>query len=90
MLIISPSLPLSHSSFSWLLRDPNMRLRTAYQPYLAAVGRYFTKLFRVLVPLQSTYGGPIIAFQIENEFGYHPHTTDQDGQDYMVALYDVS
>ena len=67
-----------------------MRLRTAYQPYLAAVGHYFAKLFRVLVPLQSMYGGPIIAFQIENEFGYHPHTNDKDGQDYMIALYDVS
>ena len=67
-----------------------MRLRSAYEPYLTAVNRYFTKLFKILVPLQSTYGGPIIAFQIENEFAHHPHTSDLDGQEYMFALYGVS
>ena len=67
-----------------------MRLRSAYEPYLSAVSRYFKKLFKILVPLQSMYGGPIIAFQIENEFAHHPHTNDLDGQQYMIALYDVS
>ena len=82
--------PPPSPSFSWLLRDPDMRLRSAYEPYLTAINRYFTKLFKILVPLQSTYGGPIIAFQIENEFAHHPHTSDLDGQEYMFALYGVS
>lgn len=76
--------------FSWLLRDPNMKLRTPYQPYLKAVKKYFAELFKVLVPLQSIYGGPIIAFQIENEFAHHPHATVLEAQEYMDTLYLVS
>ena len=87
---LSLSLSLSFSpSFSWLLRDPDMRLRSAYEPYLIAINRYFTELFKILVPLQSMYGGPIIAFQIENEFAHHPHTSDLEGQEYMFALHGV-
>ena len=67
-----------------------MHLRTPYQPYLSAVSRYFTELFKVLVPLQSMYGGPIIAFQIENEFAHHPHVTVAEAQEYMTSLYHVS
>ena len=67
-----------------------MRLRTPYQPYTVAVQRYFTELFKILVPLQSSYGGPIIAFQIENEFAYHPQATVLEAKDYMRKLHDVS
>jgi len=54
---------------SWLLKDPAMQVRCAYPPYLAAVDRYFDALLPLLAPLQSTRGGPIIAIQIENEYG---------------------
>jgi len=54
---------------SWLLRDPGMRLRCAHQPYLEAVDRFFDALLPQLTPLQITRGGPIIAMQIENEYG---------------------
>ena len=54
---------------AWLLKDPSMQLRCSYKPYLDAVDRYFDKLMEKLVPLQSTKGGPIIAMQIENEYG---------------------
>jgi beta-galactosidase len=53
----------------WLLKDPNMQVRCAYPPYLAAVDRYFDALLPRLVDLQSTRGGPIIAMQVENEYG---------------------
>ena len=66
-----------------------MRLRTPYRPYLTAIVRYFTELFKILVPLQSTYGGPVIAFQIENEFAHHPHVTVEEAQEYMNSLYHV-
>ena len=53
----------------WLLKDPGMQVRCAYPPYLEAVERYFEALLPRLAPLQSTQGGPIIAMQVENEYG---------------------
>ncbi len=53
----------------WLLKDPNMQVRCAYPPYLTAVDHFFDALLPRLAPLQSTRGGPIIAIQIENEYG---------------------
>jgi beta-galactosidase len=54
---------------AWLLRDPGMRIRCQYTPYLNAVSRYYDRLLTLLAPLQTTQGGPIIAMQIENEYG---------------------
>ncbi|CAH3188239.1 unnamed protein product [Porites evermanni] len=54
---------------SWLLRDSKMKLRTSYPPYIHAVDKYFKKLLQKLVPLQFSHGGPVIAFQVENEYG---------------------
>ncbi|KAK2151313.1 hypothetical protein LSH36_367g01028 [Paralvinella palmiformis] len=54
---------------SWLLSDHQMRVRQSYQPYLRHIEEYFAKLLYVLAPLSYKKGGPIIAFQIENEYG---------------------
>ena len=54
---------------SWLLRDPSMQLRCSYKPYLKAVDRFFDALIPPLVPLMATRGGPIVALQVENEYG---------------------
>ncbi|MFC0399110.1 glycoside hydrolase family 35 protein [Paraburkholderia rhizosphaerae] len=57
---------------SWLLRDPDMRLRTdaASEPrYMAAVARYIRALAAHVAPLMAAAGGPILMIQIENEFG---------------------
>jgi len=54
---------------AWLLADPEMALRCTYPPYLAAVARYFEALLPQLAPLQRAPDGPIIAMQIENEYG---------------------
>lgn len=54
---------------SWLLKDPGMQIRCSYAPYLEAVNRFFDELLPLLAPLQSTRGGPIIAMQVENEYG---------------------
>ena len=53
----------------WLLRDPHMRVRTMYKPYLNAVDEYFGVLLPLLADLQYMKGGPVIALQIENEYG---------------------
>jgi beta-galactosidase len=54
---------------AWLLADLGMRLRCAYPPYLAAVDRFFAALLPRLTPLLASQGGPIIAVQVENEYG---------------------
>ncbi|XP_048836279.1 beta-galactosidase-1-like protein 2 isoform X2 [Brienomyrus brachyistius] len=54
---------------SWLLRDPNMKLRTTYPGFKEAVNSFFDELMPRVVPLQFHKGGPIIAVQVENEYG---------------------
>ncbi|WP_313892301.1 beta-galactosidase [Psychrobacillus sp.] len=54
---------------SWLLADRNMRFRSYYEPYLEKVDNYYDVLLKRLKPLLQTNGGPIIAMQIENEYG---------------------
>jgi len=54
---------------AWLLKYSDMQLRCMDQNYLAKVDRYYDQLIPKLVPLLSTNGGPIIAVQVENEYG---------------------
>ncbi|XP_067420385.1 beta-galactosidase-1-like protein 2 isoform X3 [Emydura macquarii macquarii] len=61
---------------SWLLQDPEMQLRTTYKGFTEAVDAYFDHLMARVVPLQYKKGGPIIAVQVENEYGSYakdPH-----------------
>ena len=54
---------------AWLLKDPGMRVRCMHLPYLAAVERFFDALLPHFAPLQLSHGGPVIAVQVENEYG---------------------
>ncbi len=54
---------------AWLLADRSMRLRTLHPGFLTAVSRYFDRLVAEVKDLQCTNGGPIVAVQIENEYG---------------------
>lgn len=54
---------------AWLLADEDIRLRTTDPAYLAAVDQWFDQLIPVLAELQATRGGPVVAVQIENEYG---------------------
>ncbi|MGI6878331.1 beta-galactosidase [Microbacterium sp. gxy059] len=44
-------------------------LRTSDPRFLDPVARWFDELLPRLAPLQASAGGPIVAFQVENEFG---------------------
>ncbi|MEA1264905.1 beta-galactosidase [Microbacterium sp. STF-2] len=44
-------------------------LRTSDADFLAAVDAWYDALIPRLVPLQASHGGPIVAIQIENEYG---------------------
>jgi len=63
----------------WLLQDPTMRVRTREKGYRDAVARYYAELLPRLAPLQCTHGGPIIACQIENEYGYYGNDAEYLG-----------
>lgn len=57
----------------WLLRDPKMQVRSLYPGYMKAATAYIDHLGRQLSPLLWTHGGPIIAVQVENEYGSWGH-----------------
>ncbi|WP_261388398.1 glycoside hydrolase family 35 protein [Arthrobacter alpinus] len=54
---------------SWAISDPEMVLRSCDPLFTSAVGAWFDELLPVLAPLQAAQGGPVIAVQIENEYG---------------------
>lgn len=69
---------------AWLLKDPNMRVRCAYPPFLEAMDRFFEALLKPLVQLQYSHGGPIIMVQVENEYGSYG-----DDKAYLSHLRDT-
>ena len=54
---------------AWLLQEPGMVVRSANPKFMAATTRWFHRLGKELAPLQSANGGPILAVQVENEYG---------------------
>lgn len=59
----------------WLLADPLLRPRRNEPRYLAAVDAWFDVLLPVLAPLQAGRGGPVVALQVENEYGSYANET---------------
>jgi beta-galactosidase len=68
---------------AWLLADRTMVLRSTDARFMAASARYMDRLGKEIAPLQSSRGGPIIAVQVENEYG----SFDND-HDYMKQIKD--
>ena len=54
---------------SWLLKDRKLVLRSTDPDYTAAVDRWLMRLGREVRPLLLGHGGPIVAVQLENEYG---------------------
>ena len=54
---------------SWLLKDRSLILRSTDPKYIVAMNAWFTRLARELSPLLIQNGGPVIAIQVENEYG---------------------
>jgi len=53
----------------YLLRTPDIKLRSLDPRYMAAAEKYMTKLSEEIKPYMVTKGGPILMLQIENEYG---------------------
>ncbi|MFF5715013.1 beta-galactosidase family protein [Streptomyces sp. 62] len=60
---------------SWLLAEPDIRLRTRDPRFLAAVDDYFERLLTPLRPYLASQGGPVLAVQVENEYGAYGDDT---------------
>nr|CAH7738059.1 unnamed protein product [Callosobruchus chinensis] len=53
---------------SWLLREEDIEFRNSNPTYMKYVTRWFNILLPILAMFQFTSGGPILAFQVENEY----------------------
>ncbi|MFD3530360.1 beta-galactosidase family protein [Streptomyces sp. NPDC058664] len=60
---------------SWLLAEPDIRLRTRDPRFLAAVDDFFQRLLTPLRPSLASQGGPVLAVQVENEYGAYGDDT---------------
>ncbi|KAJ6224721.1 hypothetical protein RDWZM_003266 [Blomia tropicalis] len=71
---------------AWLMRDPNLKLRTNYKPFLDKVSNYWSHLMPIINKRQfSVNGGPVIMLQIENEYyGVNIHHSNE----YLNFLHD--
>jgi len=69
---------------SWLLKDPTMVVRSRDPQFLAAARTWLLRLGRELAPLQIGNGGPIIAVQVENEYGSYG-----DDHAYMEDIHHI-
>ncbi|KAG5867872.1 hypothetical protein JTB14_024707 [Gonioctena quinquepunctata] len=67
---------------SWILRNTSSVRNSKDENFLGFVKRYFDILLPILALLQFQKGGPIIAFQIENEYG----NTGNVDLDYLQAI----
>jgi beta-galactosidase len=54
---------------AWLLADPAMVLRSPDDRFTRPAARWLDRLGRELTPLVASRGGPIVAVQVENEYG---------------------
>ena len=63
---------------AWLLRDRNLKLRSLDPAYQQAASRWMDRLGQELAPLQLDRGGPILAVQVENEYGSFEDAKETD------------
>jgi beta-galactosidase len=72
---------------AWLLKDRAMLLRSSQPGYLDASRRWMLRLGKELAPLQASRGGPILAVQVENEYG--SFTVKEDRQAYLAQVKQI-
>lgn len=68
----------------YLLKDPELRVRSMYPRYMKAAERYMAALAVEIKPALVTRGGAILMVQIENEYGSYAND-----RAYMSRLRDV-
>lgn len=73
---------------SWILRL-NTKIRTCDPNFINLVKRYFSILLAKLCALQFINGGPIIAVQIENEYGNTKEENQPIDTEYLSLLKEI-
>ena len=68
----------------YLLRIPDIKLRSLDPRFMAAAEKYIAKLAEVIAPFLVNKGGPIIMLQIENEYGSYGND-----RNYLMRLREV-
>ena len=68
----------------YLLKDPELRVRSMYPRYMQAAEAYMGAFAKVIKPALVTNGGPILMLQVENEYGSYGND-----RNYMTRLRDV-
>ena len=61
---------------AWLTATPGIALRTSDPAFTAPVARWFDELVPRLAALQANRGGPVVAVQVENEYGSYGEDHD--------------
>ncbi|WP_225804561.1 beta-galactosidase [Streptomyces sp. NK15101] len=69
---------------AWLTGRPGMRPRSSHRDFVDEVGRWFDVLIPIIASRQTTHGGPVVAVQVENEYGSYG-----DDRVYMRRLRDA-
>jgi beta-galactosidase len=64
----------------WLLKKPDIALRSQDPDFMAASKAWLAEVGRVLGPLQVTKGGPILMAQVENEYGFYGKDAEYMGR----------
>ena len=70
---------------AWLMLRPGIRFRRSNQPYEAAVANYMRVVIPKIRALDADHGGPVVAVQIENEYG--SYAADKDHLAFLRDLY---
>ncbi|KAJ2078169.1 hypothetical protein H4R24_004673 [Coemansia sp. RSA 988] len=68
----------------WLRHEPDIVFRTYSEPFMREMKRFMSKVVEVVRPFMPENGGPIIAMQIENEYGDHQREFGKDGDRYAT------
>ena len=69
----------------WLAKDQTLKMRTSELKYISHVIRWFNFLLPRIKPKLYKYGGPVIALQVENEYGSYLECN----QEYLLILRDI-
>lgn len=72
---------------AWLLKDHAMVLRSSQTNFLDPARRWMLRLGQELAPLQASNGGPILAVQVENEYG--SFKVPDDGGHYLQQVRQI-
>ncbi|QJE98780.1 beta-galactosidase [Luteolibacter luteus] len=76
----------------WLLKKPDMALRSRDPDFMTASRAWLAEVGRVLGPMQVSKGGPILMAQVENEYGFYGKDAEYMGmmrQSMIDAGFDI-